>query len=108
MAKRGRKPIGERAMTPAERQARYWAKREAGLPSVRYRKPADRRRRPERWRDACATLMEILDSYQDWRDAIPPGLVDTATTQRIDDVLALRGLVEELDAAELPRGFGRD
>jgi hypothetical protein len=25
-----------------------------------------------------------------------------------DEVLALRGLVEELDAAELPRGFGRD
>jgi hypothetical protein len=41
-------------------------------------------------------------------DRIPPGLADTATTQRIDDVLALRGLVEELDAAELPRGFGRD
>jgi hypothetical protein len=52
--------------------------------------------------------MEILDSYQDWRNAVPPGLADTTTTQRIDDVLALRGLVEELDAAELPRGFGRD
>jgi hypothetical protein len=33
-------------------------------------------RQPERWRDACATLMEIIDSYQDWRDAIPPGLAD--------------------------------
>jgi hypothetical protein len=38
---------------------------------------------------------------QDWRDTIPPGLADTATTQRIDDLLALRGLIEELDAAEL-------
>jgi hypothetical protein len=51
---------------------------------------------------------EILDRYQDWRNAIPPGLADTATAQRIDDVLALRGLVEELDAADRPRGFGRD
>ena len=108
MAKRGRKPIGERAMTPAERQARYWAKAGCRQAIGRYRRPADRRRRPERWRDACATLLEILDSYQDWRNAIPPGLADTATSQRIDDVLALRGLVEELDAAELPRGFGRD
>jgi hypothetical protein len=48
-------------MTPAERQARYWAKREAGKPSIRYRRPADRRRRLERWRGACATLLEILD-----------------------------------------------
>jgi hypothetical protein len=95
-------------MTGAERQARYRAAKVSGKPSVRYRKPADRRKRPERWRDACATLLDIIDSYQDWRDAIPPGLADTATTQRIDDVLALRGLIEELDAAELPRGFGRD
>jgi len=48
--------------------------REAGLPSVQYRRPADWRRRPERWRVPCATLMEILDSYQDWRNAIPSGL----------------------------------
>ena len=41
----GRGPLGERAMTPAERQAKYWAKREAGVPSVRYRRPPDRRRR---------------------------------------------------------------
>jgi hypothetical protein len=108
MAPRGRKPIREHAMTPAERQARYWAKREAGKPSVRYRRPADRRRRPKPWRDACVTLLEILDSYQDWRDSIPAGLIGSPTTQKPDDVLALRGLIEELNAAELPRSFGRD
>jgi hypothetical protein len=30
------------------------------------------------------------------------------TAERIDEALELRELVEQLEAAELPRGFGRD
>jgi hypothetical protein len=103
-----RKPIGERAMTAAERQARFRANRAAGKPIVRTRRPADRRRRPERWADACDTLLSILDDYQTWRDSMPAGLADSATAQRIDEVSELRDLVEQLQAAELPKGFGRD
>jgi hypothetical protein len=95
-------------MTAAERMARWRAAHADGKPAIRYRRPVDRRSRPERWHDACAALLDLLDSYQDWRDSIPPALGETVTVQRIDDVLALRGLVEELDAADLPRGFGRD
>jgi hypothetical protein len=53
-------------------------------------------------------LLSILDDYQTWHDNMPPGLVESATAERLDAVLALRDLVDELQAAELPRGFGRD
>ena len=35
-------------------------------------------------------------------------LVDSALADRLDAVLELRELVEQLDAVELPKGFGRD
>lgn len=96
------------ALSEAERARRYRERRKAGEKLVRYRKPADRRSKPQQWADATGTLLSILDSYQDWRDNMPPGLADSATAQLIDEVLALRDLVEQLDAAELPKGFGRD
>ena len=48
---RGRQPIGEHALSNAERQARYRARREVEqpLPKIRYRRPADRRTRAQRW-----------------------------------------------------------
>lgn len=47
----GPKPFGERALTPAERQARYRAAHAGPAPvvKVRYRQPTDRRSRPQRW-----------------------------------------------------------
>ena len=46
-----RKPLGERPMTDAERQARYRAARAAARPVIRFRRPADHRSRAKRWRD---------------------------------------------------------
>lgn len=80
----------------------------AGEKAVRYRRPADRRSRPQKWDDALETLVSVLDDYQLWRDNMPPSLADTPTAERIDAVLELRDLVEQLQAAELPKGFGRD
>ena len=53
---RGRKPQGEQALSNAERQARYRAHHEGNKPRpvIRYRRPADRRTRPQRWNDAAA------------------------------------------------------
>jgi hypothetical protein len=34
--------------------------------------------------------------------------LDSATAQHLDDVLALRDMVEQLQGADLPKGFGRD
>ena len=104
----GPKPLGERALTPAERQARYRAARAADAPAVgkvRYRKPADRRSRPQRWRDAVAELLELQADYQQWLDALPESLADTPTADALRAVcnLDLSGL--EVDP---PRGFGRD
>ena len=104
--KRGPKPIGEQAMTHAERQARYRAAHQDGAPSVRYRKPADRRSRPQRWRDAVAELVELQGDYQAWLDALLPNLADSTTAD------SLRAICEfdfsELESLEPPRGFGRD
>jgi hypothetical protein len=75
---------------------------------VRYRRPADRRSRPERWADAVQTLADMLDQFQEWRDNLPSSLKDSATAEALDAVLELRGHVEDLQAVELPKGFGRD
>lgn len=101
------KPIGDRTMTHAERQARYRAAHAGEPPAVkvRYRKPADRRSRPQRWRDAVAELIELQADYQEWLDGLPESLADTLTADALHTVcdLDLSGL-----EVELPRGFGRD
>jgi hypothetical protein len=101
-----RKPVGERPMTDAERQARYRAARAAGRPSIRTRRPADHRSRAKRWRDAVAELLQLQSEYQAWLDTVPEPLQETATAE------ALRAICEldltELHTVEPPRGFGRD
>jgi hypothetical protein len=93
-------------MTHAERQARYRASQTEDMPKLRYRKPADRRSRPERWRDAVAELIELQGEYQTWLDALPENLADSKTAD------ALRIICEfdlsDLESIEPPRGFGRD
>src|SRR5664279_1525623 len=109
-------PAANRAATPAERSAAYRARRKvtaAATPTkppvvVRYRRPADRRSRPERWADAVQTLADMLDQFQEWRDNLPSSLEGSATAEALDVVLELRGHVEDLQAVELPKGFGRD
>jgi len=73
------------------------------------RRPADRRSRPERWADAVQTLADtLLDQFQEWRDNLPSSLTDSPTAEALDAVLELRGHVEDLQAVQLPKGFGRD
>ncbi len=62
--------MGDRAMTAAERQARYREAHADGAPKIRYRRPGDRRSRPARWRDAVAELVELQDEYQTWLDSL--------------------------------------
>ena len=108
----GPPPRGDQAATPAERSAAYRARRKvtaAAAPTkpviVRYRRPADRRSRPERWADAVQTL---VDMFQEWRDKLHSNLANSATAEALDAVLELRGHVEDLQAVEPPKGFGRD
>ena len=103
----GPKPQGERALTTAERQARFRAAHASPAPAVkvRYRKPADRRSRPQQWRDAVTKLLELQADYQQWLDGLPESLADTPTADALRAVcdLDLSGL-----EIEPPRGFGRD
>ena len=112
----GPPPRGDRPATPAGRAAAYRARRKATAADVpakppvviRYRRPADRRSRPPQWADAVQTLADLLDRFQEWRDNLPSSLANSAAAEALDAVLELRGYVEELQAVELPKGFGRD
>src|SRR5215213_2270759 len=61
-----RQPLGERALTAAERQARYRAARTTSAPVIRTRRPADHRSRAQRWHDAVATLTALQAEYAIW------------------------------------------
>jgi hypothetical protein len=101
-----RKPIGETAMTDAERQARHRAARAAGSPVIRIRRPADHRGRARRWTDHVAGLVEAQVEFAEWLDSLPDNLQDSATA---DAPRAIRDLdLSELQAIIPPRGFGRD
>jgi len=104
--KPGPKPLSGTTMTHAERQARYRAHHAQSVSKLRYRHPADRRSRSQRWRDAVAELLELQFSYQAWRDALPENLVDSATADALRTICDLD--LSELENAEPPLGFGRD
>ncbi len=101
-----RKPIGENAMTDAERQARYRAARAIGAPVIRTRRPGDRRSRAQRWHDAVAELTALQAQYAAWLDALPANLQDGTVAEALQSICDLD--LDELQAIEPPRGFGRD
>jgi hypothetical protein len=101
-----RKPIGDRAMTDAERQARWRAARAAGVPVVRRPPPAGRRSRARRWLDAVAALTALQSEYAAWLAAMPEALLTTATADALHAICDLD--LSDLQAIDPPRGFGRD
>ena len=101
-----RKPIGERAMTDAERQTRHRAARATGTQVTRTRRPADHRSRARRWHDVVAELMVLQAQYAAWLDALPTNLQDSATADVLQRICDLD--LDELQGIEPPRGFGRD
>ena len=71
------------ALTGAERMARLRVRQRAGEKPVRFRRPKDRRSRPQQWQDAVAVLLDCLDAYQDW--SIPAyviAIVPTANREK--------------------------
>ena len=101
-----RHPIGEQAMTAAERQARYRAARADGVPAVRLRRPVDHRSRARRWNDSVATLVALQADYAAWLGSLPANLADSATGEALQAVVDLD--LDALAAVPPPRGFGRD
>jgi hypothetical protein len=105
---RGRKPDGEHALSNAERQARYRARRskQAAPATIRLRRPVDRRSRLQRWDDATNTLLALQAEYVDWLMALPDRLRDSPTAEALEAIadLDLTALAE----IKPPRGYGRD
>jgi hypothetical protein len=100
--------VGGHALSDAERQARYRGRRQAeqAPPMIRYRRPADRRARPQRWRDAVAELLALQAEYAAWHHALPENLRDSATAEALPVIVELD--LDVLADIEPPRGFGRD
>jgi hypothetical protein len=103
-----RKPNAAQALTNAERQANCRARRQAlqATSLIRYRRPADRRSRPQRWHDAVAELLALQAEYTAWFDTLPDGLSETATAEALDAIVELD--FSDLAAIVPPRGYGRD
>jgi hypothetical protein len=102
---KGRKPQGDRALTGAERQARYRA-HHTTAPVVRYRRPTDRRSRSQRWCDAVAELVALQGEYAAWFEALPEATRDSTTGEALAAIVELD--LDEIIAITPPRGFGRD
>lgn len=94
------------ALSNAERQRRYRARRAAGEPvRTPLVRPKDRRPRPKRWAAAVDELRTLQAEYEVWRDQLPESLADSRTAELLEVVCDV-----DLDAldVQLPRGFGRD
>ena len=105
---RGRKPEGEQALSNAERQARYRARRPASplMQAARPPRSADRRSRPQRWRDAVSELLVLQAAYAHWLAALPDSLRASSIAEALEAIVDLD--FTDLADIELPRGYGRD
>ena len=95
--------IGALPMTTAQRQARHRARlpRERPLPPARRPLP-----RPKRWAAAVATLIALQDEYRAWLDNLPTSLEGSRLADKLQAIAELD--LEELQAIDPPRGYGRD
>ena len=93
-------------MTPAERQARRraWLRRDhctSPAPPARRTPP-----RPQRWAAAVAALIDLQDQYRAWLDNLPASLDGSRLADKLQAIVELD--LEELQAIDIPRGYGRD
>jgi hypothetical protein len=72
----------------------------------RTRRPAGRRSRPQRWRDAVVELLALQSEYAQWLAALPDSLSDSPTAEALEAIVDLD--LTELADIEPPRGYGRD
>jgi hypothetical protein len=111
--------IGLEPMNPAERQARHRAqlrRRSQILPASptparsgeggRDRRGVRARPRPERWAAAVAVLVALQEEYRAWLDNLPANLEGSPLADKLQVIVELD--LEELQAIDPPRGYGRD
>jgi len=71
------------------------------MPSARRTRP-----RPQRWAAAVAALIELQDEYRAWLDSLPASLESSRLAEKLNTIVEFD--LEELQAIDLPRGYGRD
>ena len=104
---RGREPEGQIALTNAERQARYRARRQAQQPPVAIKRPRPARRsRTKRWNDALAEMIAVQAECAAWFEALPESLRDNATAAALQEMIDLD--LDAIAAIQPPLGYGRD
>ena len=103
----GREPKGQTALTNAERQACYRARRQASRPplTVKPSRPV-RRSRTKRWNDALAEMLAVQAECAAWFEALPESLRDSATATALQDMIDLD--LDAIAAVQPPLGYGRD
>lgn len=101
-------PEAHTAMSNAERQARYRARRLALPPPLTIKRPpaAARRRRLKRCNDALAEMIAVQAECAAWFDALPESLRDSATAAARQEIIDLD--LDAIAAVQPPRGYGRD
>ena len=75
------------------------------MPPVRYRRPQDRRTKPQRWRDAVKVLLTLQADYREWFDNLPENLLVTSLGKKLQAIAELD--LEPLQGIDPPRGHGR-
>jgi hypothetical protein len=74
--------------------------------------------------DALATLREVQEEYESWKDNLPENMQSGATADKLEEICnlevdgaadevsgaldTLEGMLGDAEGVELPRGFGRD
>src|SRR5271167_3262799 len=101
-----RQCLGAGPMTAAQRQARSRARRHQ-QPDTLPEAPRRRiRPRPERWAAAVTVLVDLQNEYRAWLDNLPASLEASRLAEKLQAITELD--LEELQAIDPPRGYGRD
>lgn len=104
---RGREPEGSAALTNAERQARFRARRQAQQPASIVKPPRPpRRSRTRRWNDGLAEMMAVQAECARWFEVLPESLRDSATAAALQEIIELD--LDAIAAIQPPLGYGRD
>ncbi len=62
--------------------------------------------RPARWAAAVAALIAVQDEYRAWFDRLPDNLEGSRLADKLQAIAEVD--LEELQAVDPPRGYGRD
>ncbi len=98
--------IGTVPMNPAERQARRRAKLRQQNPRPPVAPTQRIAPRPTRWSAAVAALIDLQEEYRAWLENLPQNLESSKLAGKLQTIVELD--IEELQAVDPPRGFGRD